>query len=207
MVPSLTKMAWSTKQLQSTSDVELVKRAQLQPMETAARSQAIGELYDRYHEDVFRYIWARVSNQQVAEDLTGEVFIRMVTYLPKYRSTGTPFVAWLYRIARNLVIDHHRTPANRVEVLSIENIENLSGKGESVVKMVEDRMFVEQVQDAIKKLKPIKQDVIVLRFILGLPLSEVADILGKTLGSVKIMQHRALKELRVILEAASGEES
>ena len=90
-------------------------------------------------------------------------------------------------------------------MLSIERAERLPKNDEAIPDLVESRMFVEQVRDAIRKLKPIKQDVIILRFILGLPLQEVADILGRTLGSVKITQHRALKELREILEAASGE--
>ena len=207
MASSLTNFAWSTEHLQSTSDADLVKRAQItRRTETAARAQAIGELYDRYHEDVFRYIWARVSNQQVAEDLTGEVFIRMVTNLNKYRPSGAPFVSWLYRIARNLIIDDHRKAANRYEVFPIERAGHISREEKSITVMVEDRLFIEQVQNALQKLKPLKQDVLILRFIVGLPLKEVADILGKTTGSIKVTQHRALKELRIILETTSGEE-
>jgi RNA polymerase sigma-70 factor (ECF subfamily) len=168
---------------------------------------AIGELYDRYHEDVFRYIWARVYNQQLAEDLTGEVFVRMVTHLPNYRSSGAPFVTWLYRIARNLVIDHHRKAINRYEVLPIDAIDQHPGKDDDIANQVEDRIFVEQVQRAIEQLKPDRQDIIILRFIIGLPSQTVADILGKTVGSIKVTQHRALKELRRILEPLSGEES
>jgi RNA polymerase sigma-70 factor (ECF subfamily) len=193
--------------LQSISDAELIERAQDQSVDMAVSAPAIGELYDRYHEDVFRYIWARVSNQQLAEDLTGEVFIRMVTHLPKYRSSGTPFAAWLYRIARNLVVDHYRKVSNRYEMLPIDEIETLPGEEQSVANQVENQLFVEQVHGAIKQLKPDRQDIIILRFIIGLPSQTVADILGKTLGSIKVKQHRAIKELRRILEPPSGEES
>jgi len=207
LTSSLTNPAWRAQQLQSTSDAELIERAQDRSVNRAVSAPAIGELYDRYHEDVFRYIWARVYNQQLAEDLTGDVFIRMVTHLPKYRPSGTPFTAWLYRIARNLVIDHHRKATNRYEVLSIDEIEQHPEKGESIANQVENQIFVEQVQGAIRTLKPDKQDVIILRFIVGLPSQTVADILGKSVGSIKVTQHRALKELRRILEPLSGEES
>ena len=207
IVSSWMNLAWSTKQLQNTSDAKLIERAQDRSVDKAVSAPAIGELYDRYHEDVFRYIWARVSNRQLAEDLTGEVFIRMVTHLPRYRPSGRPFAAWLYRIARNLVIDYHRKATNRHEVLPIDEIDYLPGEEESVVNQVENRLFVEQVHGAIKTLKPDRQDVIILRFIIGLPLQTVADILGKTVGSIKVKQHRAIKELRLILEPISGEES
>jgi len=198
---------WSKKPLQSLSDTELVQRAQILASETDGRSQAVGELYDRYHEDIFRYIWARVSNLQLAEDLTGDVFIRMVINLPKYRPSGAPFATWLYRIARNLVVDHHRKAANRYEVLPIESADYLSENDQSIPDVVEDQIFIEQAKNAIVTLKPASQDVVILRFLVGLPLQDVADILGKSVGSIKVTQHRALKELRVILDGASGEES
>jgi len=69
---------------------------------------AIGALYDRHHEALFRYIWSRVGERETAEDMTGEVFTRMLAALPRYQPTATPFRAWLYRIAHNLVVDHYR---------------------------------------------------------------------------------------------------
>jgi RNA polymerase sigma factor (sigma-70 family) len=99
--------------LQNINDAELIKRAQNRRGKPTAGAEAVGELYDRYQESVFRYIWSRVSNPQLAEDLTGDVFTRMVVNLPKYRYTGAPFKAWLYSIARNLVIDNYRKASSR----------------------------------------------------------------------------------------------
>jgi RNA polymerase sigma-70 factor (ECF subfamily) len=185
------------------TDAELIKQAQHKKANPASGVEAVGELYDRYHDLVFRYIWSRVSDPQLAEDLTGDVFIRMVVNLPRYRLTGAPFRAWLLSIARNLIIDDHRKASYR-DHLPIEKAENLKAENEAPPKVVENRLYIEEVQKALQELKPIKQDILILRFIVGLPLREVAAALGKTVGSIKVTQHRALKELRMILESESG---
>ena len=191
--------------MQNISDAELIKRARNRQNDPAAGAEAVGELYDRYHESIFRYIWSRVSDQQLAEDLTGDVFTRMVTNLPRYRFTGTPFQAWLYRIARNLVIDTHRKASSRHE-MPLEQVINNSAGEHNPAQIVEDQIFFEQVQAVLAELKPFKQDVIILRFIVGLSLKEVASILVRTISSIKVTQHRALKELRAVLESQTGEE-
>ena len=192
------------KLLQNSTDAELIRLAQNRQDDPAAGTSAVGELYDRYHESIFRYIWARVSDQQLAEDLTGDVFTSMVVNLPKYRSIGTPFQAWLYRIARNLIIDHRRKASSRKE-WQFDEVINNSAAEEDPTLIVEDQITVEDVQAALGELKPLKQDVIILRFIVGLSINEVASILGRTISSVKVTQHRALKELRLKLESYTGE--
>lgn len=191
--------------MQNISDVELIKRAQNRRGNPATGAEAVGELYDRYQESVFRYIWSRVSNLQLAEDLTGDVFTRMVVNLPKYRSTGAPFLAWLYSIARNLVIDSYRKTSPRNQ-LPIEKAADLSTDEDGPAQIVENQIFIEQIRTALQELTPYNQDVLILRFMVGLPLQEVASILGKTIGSVKITQHRALNKLRMILGSHTGEE-
>ena len=188
------------KLLQNSTDTELIRLAQNRQDDPVAGASAVGELYDRYHESIFRYIWSRVSDQQLAEDLTGDVFTSMVLNLPKYRSVGSPFQAWLYRIARNLIIDHSRKASSRKELHLDEVINNSAGE-EDPTQIVEDQMIVEEVQAVLGELKPLKQDVIILRFIVGLSLKEVASILGRTISSIKVTQHRALKELRMKLES------
>jgi RNA polymerase sigma-70 factor (ECF subfamily) len=191
--------------LQNINDAELIKRAQNRRGKPTAGAEAVGELYDRYQESVFRYIWSRVSNPQLAEDLTGDVFTSMVVNLPKYRYTGAPFKAWLYSIARNLVIDNYRKASSRNQ-LPIEKAADLSTDKDGPAQIVENQIFIEQIQTALQELTPYKQDVLILRFIVGLPLQEVASILGKTTGSIKITQHRALNKLRMILKSNTGEE-
>jgi RNA polymerase sigma-70 factor (ECF subfamily) len=191
--------------LQNISDVELIKRAKNRKNDPAAGAEAVGELYDRNHEAIFRYIWSRVSDPQLAEDLTGDVFTRMVINLPKYQYTGRPFSAWLFSIAHNVVIDNYKKANSRNQV-PLEEVINTHASGHDPAQIVEKQIFVERIETGLKKLTPFKQDVIILRFIVGLPLQEVASILGKTISSIKVTQHRAIHDLREILEAHTGEE-
>ena len=104
--------------MQDSSDAELVTRAQ------RGEVSAIGRLYDRHRESIFRYLWIRLDDRQLAEDLTGDVFMRMLDALPRYRLQGLPFRAWLYRIAHNLLIDHFRK-MNHQTTVPIEIAEEL----------------------------------------------------------------------------------
>lgn len=187
------------------SDNELVKRAQIKPLGDASGAEAIGELYDRYNEQVFRYVWARVYDRNAAEDLAGEVFARMVANLPKYRPTSTPFLAWLYRIAHNLVVDHYRKEENKRE-LQLDQVSQLLVDTNNPAETTEDKMFFNQVKIALLELNPTRQEVIVLRFLMGMSLQEVAATLGKSVGAVKVAQHRGLKELREILQQEASED-
>src|SRR5512135_3869303 len=92
------------------TDQDWVKRAQ------QGDAAAVGQLYDAHHPALFRYIWSRVGEQALAEDLTGEVFMRMLSALPRYHMSAAPFRAWLYQIAHNLLIDHYRKAGNHVNL-------------------------------------------------------------------------------------------
>jgi len=175
------------------SDADLVRRARKGDV------NAIGELYDRHHRRIFRYVWSHVRDQHLAEDLTGEVFLRMVTGLANYRLKGVPFQAWLYRIAHNLTVDHHRK-AGRHELVPLYHADELSEGGNSPFEIVEHRLTAEQVQHALGGLDPLQHEVVTLRFLVGLSLRETAQTLGKTIAAVKSLQHRGLVALRVALE-------
>lgn len=204
MATNLMDLIWKPDRLHEISDAELVQRAQNGRSGTAQGAEAIAELYNRYHENIFYYIWSRVSNPQLAEDLTGDVFLRMVTNLPSYRSTAAPFPAWLFRIARNLVIDHARKAGTRKELPLDDHTDHIKEE-DSLTEIVDQNLTIEQVQVALQELNPLRRDVIILRFIVGLSLKEVASLLDKTVGSIKVAQHRAVKELRVILESKLGD--
>ncbi|MCA9934400.1 MAG: sigma-70 family RNA polymerase sigma factor [Ardenticatenaceae bacterium] len=170
-------------------DRVLVQRAQ------QGNTQAIGALYDRHHHHIFRFVWSRTNNQALAEDLTGEVFTRMVTHLPQYQTRGVPFRAWLYRIARNLIVDHQRQH-NQHTIVDIEQAANLSVDEDDPMALTETALTRETLQHALGKLDPVQREVIELRFLLGLSLQEVAQTLDKTVSAVKSLQHRGLKSLR-----------
>ncbi len=173
------------------SDSGLVGRAQ------GGDVDAIGTLYDQHHESIFRYLWLRLGDRQVAEDLTGDVFMRMLTALPHYRSVGLPFRAWLYRIAHNLLVDHFRKTNNPV-LIPLDEINEQSDESDPA-SATEQRLFVVRMNYALSKLDENQREVIVLRFVLGLPLREVTLAMGKTEAAVKSLQHRGLVALRLVL--------
>ena len=159
---------------------------------------AIGDLYDRHYRYIFRYFWLRVHDRQSAEDLTGEVFSRMVASLPDYRVRGVPFRAWLYRIARNLVADHYRQQGDHVTV-PLAFADDLSAGDPTPDRVVELRLTAERVRRALTRLSPDQQEVVTLRFLTGLSLREVASALDKSVPAVKSLQHRGLTSLRAAL--------
>ncbi len=174
-------------------DLALVEQAQ------GGDVDAVGALYDAHHQAIFRYVWSRVSDQQLAEDLTGEIFTRMVTSLSGYQPTAVPFRAWLYRIARNLVVDHHRSQNGRV-LTSLDVVENLSGESGQPDPIVEQHLTQERIRAALAYIDPAQKEVVILRFLAGLSLVEVAQALDKTVPAVKSLQHRGLTALRAFLE-------
>jgi RNA polymerase sigma-70 factor (ECF subfamily) len=162
--------------------------------------QAMGALYDHHHLPIFRFIRSRVRDQALAEDLTGEVFTRMVRHLPGYQVEGVPFRAWLYRIARNLIIDHHRR-AQRHTLVDIDKAINLRSPQDDPMQIAERNLSLDKVQHALTMIDPAQREVVELRFLAGLSLREAAETLDKSIGAVKSLQHRGLKALRTALYA------
>jgi RNA polymerase sigma-70 factor (ECF subfamily) len=155
--------------------------------------QALGTLYDAYVDRIYRYIFYRVDNAEVARDLTADVFLRVVEGLPNYEYRSVPFVAWLYRIAHARVVDHFRQASKAQEQEAIENIE-LSAEDDMDSSLMK-AYHQEKVHAAIKQLTPEQQQVVLLRFVEGYNLQKTAEALGKTIGAIKLMQHRALRTL------------
>lgn len=172
-------------------EAELVKQAQ------GGSVDAIGKLYDGHHEQIFRYVWSRVRHKEVAEDLTGEIFTRMVSHLPDYQPQQAPFRAWLYQIARNLIVDHFRRNGNPTAV-PLQRVELTAGSNPDEV--IDQHLSLQKVQEALERIDAEQRDVILMRFVLGLSLQEVADTLDKSVGAVKSIQHRGLKTVRATLK-------
>jgi RNA polymerase sigma-70 factor (ECF subfamily) len=191
---SLTSLRGVT--LRDSSDAELVTRAQ------RGEVNAIGRLYDRHRESIFRYLWIRLDDRQLAEDLTGDVFMRMLDALPRYQQQGLPFRAWLYRIAHNLLIDCFRKLNHQVTV-PLEVVEE-QGADDDPDRAIEQILLSERLQTALMDLEPTQCDVVTLRFLSGLSLQETALTLGKTEAAVKALQHRGLSSLRRSLKPLEG---
>lgn len=158
---------------------------------------ALGELYDRYAPRVYAYIYRRVSNAHLAEDLTGDVFVRVIQAIQAERFWHTSFQAWLYRIAHNLVVDYYRRKPPAVE---LELEERLVATEGDLISAVVRRFSHQRLHAVISYLTPGQQQVLALRFGEGLKVREVADVMDKSVGAVEGLQHRALAALRRVLE-------
>jgi RNA polymerase sigma-70 factor (ECF subfamily) len=168
-------------------ETQLINRA------SQGDAEAFGDLYEQHLDDIYQYVYYRVGNHQDAEDLTELTFLKAWKSIPHYRVGKTPFRGWLYRIAHNAVIDAYRT---RKSTLPLPEVPSIPDGNPSVETQLVSGEQSEQLARAIRRLSPVQQDVLILRFIKGLTAREVGDILDKTAGAVRVMQHRALKTLR-----------
>lgn len=160
-------------------------------------STAFAEIYDRHQPAIYRYIFYQVDDAATAEDLTSEVFVRLVEKIDRFTYRGRPLLAWLYTIARNLVTDHHRR-AGRSLPLPLD--ERLVASTDAPEETVEHRLAQHRLAAAVARLTEDQRQVILLKFVEGLDNETTAQTLGKSVGAVKSLQHRALAALRCILE-------
>ena len=168
---------------------ELVRRV------VASRDpDAFGQLYELYIDRIGRYIYYKVGNREEAEDLTEQVFLKAWENIQGFRGEPAAFPVWIFRLAHNLVIDYHRTHRQTSELH--EFIEDAHPLPEDVVGAHLDS---EMLKAAITKLTDEQQQVVILRFIHGLPHAQVADILGKNEVAVRGIQYRAIVALQRIL--------
>ena len=156
-------------------------------------ASAFGELYERYRDAIYRYCLSRTGTAHDAEDLTSDVFVKALHSIDRYQERGLPFVAFLYRIARNAAIDRSRTLKQPLSVDELVTEPASRQNVEADATLAVDRSIL---LAALTKLKTEHRDVIVMRFIEGYSALEVASKLGKTEGAVRTLQHRALERLR-----------
>jgi len=165
----------------------LIRKAKYDP-------QAFGELYERYLQKIYTYLFYRTGNHADAEDLTSRVFQKAYVHLPGYAHLGLPFSAWLYRIAHNVLANWYRDQGRRKVVGLDEAIRHSSedDPGFSAEKTAERDALL----NLIRHLPEEKQQVIVLKFAEGYSNAEIGEILGRSEGAVKSLYHRTLLLLR-----------
>lgn len=170
---------------------------QLIELAIKGESSAFGSLYDHYHPKIYRFVFLKVSRREEAQDITHQVFMNAWQSIPNYKHLGFPFSSWLYQIARNQVIDHYRTQKKEISLEEID-LESLAGYSNPESR-TDEKLELEKVRLALGQLKSDYQDVVIMRFVEELSLKETAAALQKSEGAIKIIQHRAIKELRKIL--------
>ena len=172
----------------------LVQRAQ------AFDESALASLYTTYYPRIYNYAFLQLGDIHAAEDLASEVMLKLLESIGKYRFKGPPFSAWVFRIARNKLIDLHRRRKRRGEVDLTEPLVAMQISPQTLAERALDRG---QLQLALKYLTDEQRQVIVLKFIEGFDNGSVARILGRSEGAIKSLQHRALNSLRRVM---SGED-
>jgi len=168
--------------------MDLVARAQ------SGDAEAFGQLYDRYVDLVYRYIYYRVASKTLTEDLVSETFLRALRRISTFSWQGRDFAAWLITIARNLIADHYKSGRFRLEVATADMLDAdraTDGPEDEVLDAITNASLL----DAVKQLNSEQQECVVLRFLQGMSVTETAQAMGKTEGAIKALQYRAVRTL------------
>ncbi len=179
------------------TDVDTVKLA------VSGDAEAFSYLYEQNVTRIYNYIFYRIGSEADAEDLTARVFHRAFGHIEKYQEKGVPFTAWLYRIAHNLTANWYRDTRRRKEV-SLEDHTDLPHQAELPERELEKTQEKEVLLNAIRRLPPDRQQLILLKYLEDLSNGEIAVIMGKTEGAIKSLYHRSLIALREQVMEISG---
>ncbi len=177
---------------------QLVRRAQ------EGEESAFGHLYERFYDKIFRYVMFKIGDRSDAEDITTDVFLRMLESIGSFKFQGYPFSSWLFRIAHNLIVDHFRKNSRR-KTAPLEDAMLVADTSSDVDYKIDVGMSIAQVQRAMDGLTDLQREVMSLRFAAGLSVKETAEAVGKKENAVKALQHAAVKKLRVVLDAPARE--
>jgi RNA polymerase sigma-70 factor (ECF subfamily) len=160
--------------------------------------EALGVLYDTHINQVYRYAMARLGNQHDAEDVAEEIFLKMLAGLPAYEWRKVPFAAWLMRIARNEVVSFTRRNGKRSQDGELPE-EMMDRRTADPAETTERTMALEDLRSAVELLPEAQRDVIILRFASGLSVADTAKALGKSENNVKVLQHKGMQRLQVLM--------
>ncbi len=164
----------------------------------AGDHEAFGQLFDHYHRSVYRFVYYRTGSVQLAEDLTSETFFRALRNIGSFRWQGKDFGAWLVTIARNLTTDHFKSARNRLEH-SVEDTSLLDSTSDGPESAVLSQLTNEALLEALHQLPTEQEECIVLRFLQGQSIAEVATALGRSEGAVKQLQLRGVRNLAKLM--------
>jgi RNA polymerase sigma-70 factor (ECF subfamily) len=175
-------------------DSEHVETWRLVELAQGGDGEAFGQLYDRYVDSVYRFIFYRVNDRALAEDFTSETFLRALRRISTISDQGRDLGAWFVTIARNIVFDHMKSARHRLEISTADTPErddHASGPEAAVI----EALTSERLMAAVRQLGDDQRECIMLRFIQGFSVTETAEAMSKTEGAIKALQHRAVRKL------------
>ncbi len=158
--------------------------------------QALAEVHHRYFDQIHRYISYRIGDSEAAADLAGDVFLALINALKRGKPPKTSLTGWLYAVARNLAADHIKKRVKTVPLL-----EDLVSNEPALIDRAHLSQLAPTIKMALSKLTDEQQHVIALRFGQGLSLAETAQLMEKSVGAIKALQHRALASLARLVPA------
>ena len=177
----------------------LVEKAQV------GDSVSLAGLYEHFYGMIFRYVSFKTGDTAESEDITEEVFLRMLESISKYKFKGPPFSSWLFRIAHNLVVDYFRKKSRQKTSPLEDAIGVISASSYDIDRHMDLKLSLKEVNAAMGELTKLQREVISLRFAAGLSVGETAQAMGKKENAVKALQHAAIKKLRSVLQRAALE--
>lgn len=157
-------------------------------------------LYEHFFDRIYRYVNFKLRDPVEAEDVTGEVFLKMLESIHSFKWQGFPFSSWLFRIAHNLVVDHFRRKGKRPTVYIDEVSQSVGAYSWDVDGFIDRKLTLGEVYGAMSGLTDLQREVITLRFAGELSLAETAEVVGRKANAVKALQHAGLKKLRSLIE-------
>lgn len=169
-------------------DAHLIGRAK------AGDVEAFGQLYERYAPAIFRYIYARILKEKDAEDITGEIFIQAWRSLSKYEERGYLYSAYLFRLAQNAIVQYYRISRREVPWDGDEIKAHTQTKD-----MMDGDLERQELHQMLNKLPEDQRRVLELRFFGELSCAETARVMGRSAGAIRVMQFRALGNIRRVL--------
>jgi RNA polymerase sigma-70 factor (ECF subfamily) len=164
-------------------------------------AEQFGEIYDLYIEKIYRFIYLKVNNQETAEDITSKVFLRAWEAFKAPKADIKNPSAFLYQIARNAVIDHYRSQA-KVKLVSTDAVAEAKDNRTGPLDMAVLSAEVDHIKKAMGGLKKDYQDVLIWHYLDDVPVTEIAQILDKKEGAVRVMLHRGLRDLKGLIKDA-----
>jgi RNA polymerase sigma factor (sigma-70 family) len=173
------------------TEADLVQRAR------AGNSEAFGLLYERSLDRVYRYIYFRVTDEETAQDLTSKVFLKAWESLPRFKAGASPFIAWLYTIAHNAVIDHYRT---KRQTAPLDEIISLPSSDPLPDEQYDSLSAARSLRESLQQLTSLQRDVVTMKLIDGMNTEEIAARLHKSCGAIRALQMRGLQALAKVMQ-------